>query len=129
MGSSHSKNVLVGKKIEDAIRFGIDVVEFDGDVSSSLDKVKPEIEKSTGYSYFWSVKRTIDPFSGTFTETDYSLGGVKNAEPAMQSNLLYNKGMKTTNFASDTVQRTVVEIRQMKDLKDIPKIDWENSLK
>ena len=154
MGNGSSKTISVGKKIEDAIKFGIDTVEFDGDVSSSLEKVKPEIEKTTGYSCFWMVKSTVDPFSGSLTESDYTNvrssltqphlrssnmlhnNGVKSPlneetnqiEERSSSNMLYNNGIRTTNYVAGTVQKTVVNIRQLKDLKEIPKIDWETAV-
>lgn len=124
MGNGNSKTIEVGRKIEDAIRFKLDRVEFDGDVGSHLEKIKDEIEK-TGHSIFWNTERIVDPFSGTLTETQY--GSPFHSRPEENSPYL-NSASKTAMYASSSQLKTIVLIKPTKELQEVPKINWESIL-
>lgn len=115
MGNNHSKTIEVGRKLEDAIRFGVERVEFDGDVSTSLDKVRPEIEK-IDHSIFWTTERSVDPFSGTLTESQYQYP---------ESSILSRNAIKTMNYQSNDRLKTVVIIKPVGQLKPVKKINWD----
>jgi hypothetical protein len=114
MGNTNSRFIEVGRKLEDAIRFNVSRVTFDGDVSKELEKVRPEIEK-VNYSIYWTVERILDPFSGTITETHFNTPSI---------NGYGNRGNVLTNHNSQTTLKTIVLLKPLGELKQIPKIDW-----
>jgi len=118
MGNNNSRFIETGKKLEDAIRFNVARVTFDGDVSKDLEKVRPEIEK-INYSIFWTVERVVDPYSGSITETHFETPRIP---PYGASNRM---GSVATNFNSHSTLKTIVLVKPLGELKQVPKIDWE----
>ena len=135
MGNGNSKTIEVGRKIEDAIRFDIKRVEFDGDVSSYLDKVKPEIEK-INHSIFWTTERIERPGSGTFTETHhsnprYDRGDNHDMLSSTSIPTLFNppiSGSRTAVYSNASDLKTIVLIKPLEQLKPVVKINWEEAI-
>jgi len=123
MGNNSSKTIEVGKQIENAIRFGMERIEFEGDVTQHLEKVKPTIE-SIDHSIFWTTCRIPDPYSGTVTESNLSNSGMYGST-AQDRLLAMADGTKFVNYSAGEHVKTVVTIMPSKQLKNIPNVSWE----
>ena len=115
MGNGNSKTIEIGQKVEDAIRFNVGRLEFEGDVSEHLEKVRPEIERAS-YGIFWTTTRENNPTAGTVTETQYQYP---------EESIFSRNAIRTTNFHMSSDEKTVVIIKPIDQLKEFPKIDWQ----
>lgn len=121
MGNTQSHTVMLADRIESAIQFGKKKVIFqEQGLHEELNKLKPHF-KNLGYGIFWEEKHVKD---GIQMVSD-SYNGLSVDDPIYPAPIQITPCTTESKMFERTRIETIVEVKPIKDLVNVKKIDWD----